>query len=104
MTMIKMMSAALLAVSMLAAPAMATEKAAQTAPFARPAIAAKAHIQPQAQVLIKTAKMRNANARMGHHRHHRQIHRHFHKRIGGHAIHPMSKLGIRHGAPSAHRG
>jgi hypothetical protein len=64
-TMLKTISAVLLATAVLAAPALAATPAKNTKP---PVIKA---VQMKASVL-------NANARMGHHHHHH--HRHFHRR------------------------
>jgi Ni/Co efflux regulator RcnB len=67
--MLKSISAALLAVSVLAAPAMAA------------GTSRTAHVRDIKAVQIK-ASVRNAHAEMGrHHHHHRHFHRHhFHKR------------------------
>jgi hypothetical protein len=83
-TMLKTISAALLAVSVLAAPAFAagTGKRAQA-----PVIKA---------VQVKTSVL-NANAKMG--RHH-----HFHKRMGALKTHQFSKVTIKHATPAIKRG
>ncbi len=87
--MFKTISAALLAVSVLAAPAMA---AAPTSPA--PVIKAT---QAKHSVL-------NANAKMGRH-HHRHLRRHHaHKRIGALKKHPFSKVTTKHGVPATKRG
>lgn len=88
--MLKTISAALLAVSVLAAPAMAAGSG-RTAQA--PAIKT-AHVKPSVQ---------NANAKMGHHGKH--FHHHsFHKRMGALKTHKFSKLTIKHVAPAAKRG
>jgi hypothetical protein len=88
-TMFKTISAAVLAVSILAAPAMAagTGKTAQA-----PVIKA---VQVKASVL-------NANARMDHHRHFR--HHRFHKRMGVLKTQHFSKVTIKHVVPATKRG
>jgi hypothetical protein len=86
-TMFKTISAAVLAVSVLAAPAMAAGRT------------------PHAPA-IKTAQhsVLNANAKMGrhHHKHHR--HHHAHKRIGMLKKHQFSKVTIKHATPATKRG
>jgi hypothetical protein len=86
--MLKTISAALLAISVLAAPAMAagTGKTAQA-----PVIKA---------VQVKTSVL-NANARMGgrHHRHHR-----FHKHMGALKTHQFAKVTVKHVTPATKRG
>jgi hypothetical protein len=90
-TMLKTISAALLAVSVLAAPVLA----------ATPNNTTKAPI-------IKTERVKpsvlNANARMDshhvrHHRHHR-----FHERIGALKMHKSSKVAVKHVTHTAKRG
>jgi hypothetical protein len=87
--MLKTISAALLAVSVLAAPAFAgTVKATQA-----PVVKAE---QVKPSVL-------NANARMGrHHRHFR--HHRFHRRIGALKTHQFAKVTAKHIVPAAKRG
>ena len=90
-TMLKTISAALLAVSVLAAPAMATGTG-KTAPA--PVIKA---------VQVKTSVL-NANARMEH-RHHRHFRHHrFHKRMGALKTQQFSKVTIKHVVPATKRG
>jgi hypothetical protein len=95
--MLKTISAALLAVSVIAAPALAASsgKTAET-PKTTQAPAAKA-----AQVKPSVA---NANAKMGRHdvkhaRHHRA-----HKKVSALKTHKMSKITIKHAAPATKRG
>jgi hypothetical protein len=88
--MLKTISAALLAVSVLAAPAMA----AGLAKTARaPAIKTEQTKQVKPSVL-------NANAKMGHH------HRHFrhHKHMGALKTHQSSKVTSKHVLPATKRG
>jgi hypothetical protein len=89
--MLKTISAALLAVSVLAAPAMAAGRT------------------PHAPA-IKTAQVKhsvlNANAEMGRHhdKHHRHHHDYAHKRIGTLKQHQFSKITIQHATPVTKRG
>jgi hypothetical protein len=91
-SMLKTISAVLLAVSVLAAPAFAgTVKAVQA-----PVIKAEQVKQVKPSVL-------NANAKMGrHHRHFR--HHRFHKRIGALKTHQFAKVSAKHIVPAAKRG
>src|SRR6476646_4598428 len=75
-TMLKTISAALIAVSMIAAPAFAGE-AVKTAPKAPAPVAKTAPVIKSEQL---PSKVLNANAKMGHHKHYR--HHHHHKHIG----------------------
>jgi hypothetical protein len=88
--MFKTISAALLAVSVLAAPAMAagTVKTTHTAAITT--------VQAKGSLL-------NANARMGHH-HYRHFHHRFHRRMGALKTHRFSKLTIKHVTPAIKRG
>ena len=95
--MLKAISAALVAVSVLAAPALAGTpgKTVQT-PVNKVTQAPVANA-PQAK-----AKLLNANAKVGvHHKHYRH-HRH-HKHIGLHKAH-AKHIAIKHVTPSAKRG
>jgi hypothetical protein len=82
--MLKTISAALLAVSMIAAPALA----AGTGKTAR----------------VPTAKTLNARAQMGHHHHKHYYHHHVrhHHHMG--AVKSHSKVSFRHAAPTAKHG
>jgi hypothetical protein len=92
--MLKTISAALLAVSVLAAPAMAASSG-KTAHA--PVIKAEQVKQVKPSVL-------DANARMGrHHQRHFRHHR-FHKRMGALKTHQFSKVTIKHVAPATKRG
>ena len=93
-TMLKTISTALLAVSVLAAPAMAAGqgKTAQT-----PVIKSEQTKQVKPSVL-------NAKASMGHHHQHLRHHR-FHKRMGALKTHQFSKkVTSRHVIPATKRG
>jgi hypothetical protein len=83
-TMFKTISAALLAVSVLATPALAGSPGKST------------HV-PVIKAERANAKVLNANARMGghHHKHYRHHHRH-HKHIGMLKLHGAPKLAIKH--------
>jgi hypothetical protein len=87
--MLKTISAALLAVSVLAAPALA---AGQGKTAHAPVIKAEQVKQVKPSVL-------NANAKMG--RHHRHIRHHrFHKHMGALKTHQFSKVAIKHVVPT----
>jgi hypothetical protein len=91
--MLKTISAALLAISVLAAPALAagSGKTAQA-----PAIKAEQVKQAKSSVL-------NANAKMNHHRKHFHHHR-SHERMGAFKTHQFSKVTHKHVAPATRRG
>ena len=98
--MLKTISAALLAVSVLAAPAMAasSDKTAQ-APATK-----SVQVKPSA-LNAKQAKPNalNANAKMGrHHRHH--SHHRAHKKMTALKTHQVSKATIKHVTPATKRG
>jgi hypothetical protein len=90
--MLKTISAALLAVSVLAAPALAASKE-KTAPA----------IKAEQAKPVKPA-LRNANAKMGrHHVRHARHHR-SHKHVAGLKAHKYSKAAIKHTGPATKRG
>jgi hypothetical protein len=91
--MLKTISAALLAVSVLAAPAMA---ASQTKTARAPAIKTEQTKQVKPSVL-------NANAGMGHHHRHFRHHR-FHKHMGALKTHQSTKVTSKHVLPATKRG
>lgn len=95
--MLKTISAALVAVSVLAAPALAGTpgKTAQT-PVNKTAQAPVVKAEPG------KARLLNANARMDNHHKHYRHHRH-HKHIGMHKTH-AKHIAIKHVTPSAKRG
>ena len=83
--MLKKISAALIAVSMLAAPAMAASTAStETAPITK-------SVTPVAKPHVK--KVRTASAKIGrhHHRHYSQLHR-SHKKVSASKINKTSKV------------
>ena len=118
--MFKTISAALLAVSVIAAPALAAtpDKAAQgttqgkatNAPIAKTTAApvtkteapvAKTTQAPVIKAEPSKSKLLNANAKMGQHKHYRH-HRH-HKHMGALKTHATAKVAIKH-VTSAKRG
>jgi hypothetical protein len=92
-TMLKTISAALLAVSVLAAPAFA---AGQSKTTQAPVIKAGQAKQVKPNLL-------NANARMGHHHEHFRHHR-FHRHMGALKPHQVSKVAIKHAGHATKRG
>jgi hypothetical protein len=96
--MLKTISAALLAVSVLAAPALAAtaNKTAQ-APVARTTAA------PVIKAEQSKSKLLNANARMGGHHRHYAHHRH-HKHMGALKTHASPKVATKHITSAAKRG
>ena len=107
--MLKTISAALLAISVLAAPAIAADAAKNTTKAAP--IAKTAQAPAVKSVKAKPAVM-NANARMG--RHHHRFHRHSHKHmtgkhvvgkhIGARKAHQSSKVSVKHVTHAVKRG
>jgi hypothetical protein len=92
--MLKTISAALLAVSVIAAPVLAAESAKTVqAPAAKSTAIKAATTKPSVM---------NANAKMG--RHHVKHHRHYrhHKKMG--ALKTHSKVGFKQAAPATKRG
>jgi hypothetical protein len=87
--MFKTISAALLAVSVLAAPAMAAGRTSHA-----PVIKA-AHVKHS---------VLNANAKMGRHHYKHVSHHHAHKRTVAFKKHPFAKVTIKHVAPATKRG
>jgi hypothetical protein len=105
MTMLKTISAALLAASVIAAPALAAGSGKSTeAPKTTQAPAAAdkaAQVKPTAQVKPNAF---NANAKMGRH-HVKQIRHHRgHKKMSAIKTHRVSKATIKHVAPATKRG
>ena len=90
--MLKTMSAALLAVSVLAAPALAAGQAKTT----------QAPVIKAEQVKKVKPGVLNANAKMSHHRHFR--HHRFHKHMGALKTHKFSKASVKHVTPATRRG
>jgi hypothetical protein len=98
-TMLKTISAALLAISVIAAPAMAAGTA-KTAPIAKTAQA------PAINAAKAKPAVMNANARMGkhHHRSHRHHAKHTVKHMGAIKAHKFSKVSGKHVTHAAKRG
>jgi hypothetical protein len=100
--MFKTISAALVAVSMLAAPVLAatpgkTENTAIKAPVTKTVQA------PVIKADSAKAKFLNANAHMGRHHRHHGHHRH-HKHMGALKTHAPAKFAVKHVTPSPKRG
>jgi hypothetical protein len=92
--MLKTISAALLAVSVITAPALAaTSGKSTTAP------AAKTTQAPVVKSEQTKSKMLNANARMGHHTKHVRHHRHY-KHMGVLKTHATPKVAVKPVAPA----
>jgi hypothetical protein len=99
-TMLKTISAALLAVSVLAAPALAAGQATNQATKTAQAPVIKAEHVKQTKPSVL-----NANARMGrHHVRHASYHRSHHKHIGALKAHKFSKVSTKHVTPAIKRG
>lgn len=103
--MFRTISAALVAVSVLAAPALAgaTGKSAQ-APVSKTAQtpANKATQPPVIKAEQGKTKALNAHAKMGRHHKHIRHHRH-HKHIGMHRTHAKPHVAVKHVTPTAKR-
>jgi hypothetical protein len=96
--MLKTISAALLAVSVLAAPALAAAGQGK-------ATQAPANKTEQVkQVQQAKPKALNANAKMGHHHARHVRHHSFHKHFGALKTQKLSKVSIKHVTPTAKRG
>jgi hypothetical protein len=96
--MFKTISAALLAVSVIAAPAMAASSDKTTQ-----APAAKTAQAPAAKTKQVKPSALNANARMGDHHKHFRHHR-SHKHMSALKTHKVSKVTIKHPGPATKRG
>jgi len=96
--MLKTISAALLAVSVLAAPALAAGSSKTTQAPATKA----AQVKPNKAAQVKPSAL-NANAKMGHHVRHFRHHL-AHKKMGAVKTHQVSKVTIKHAAPVTKRG
>ena len=101
--MLKKISAALIAVSMLAAPAMAASTSkTETAPITK-------SVAPAARLQVKPS-VRNANAKMGRHHHRHYSHYRSHKKMSvaktntASKTNKVSKLTIKHAGPATKRG
>jgi hypothetical protein len=97
-TMLKTISAALLAVSVLAAPALAAGSG-----KTNEATAVKTTHAPAVRAVQVKPSVLNANARMSHHHKHFRHHRH-HPRMGALKTHQFSKVTSKHITPATKRG
>jgi hypothetical protein len=98
--MLKTISAALLAVSVLAAPALAATSD-KTAPAP---VSKTVQVKPVNKAAQVKPSVLNANAHMGrHHARHFRHHR-FHKHIGALKTHQFSKVSIKHVGSATKRG
>jgi hypothetical protein len=103
-TMFKTISAALIAVSVLAAPALAAAPGKTTPNTAIKAPVTKTVQAPVIKADTAKSKFLNANARMGgHHHKHIRHHRH-HKHMGALKTHAAPKLAVKHVTPAPKRG
>jgi hypothetical protein len=91
--MLKIISATLLAVSVLAAPALA----------AGPAKTSNAPVIKAEQAKQVKPNVLNANAKMAHHQQHARHHR-AHKHVGALKTHQSSKVSIKHAGTATKRG
>ncbi len=92
--MLKTISAALLAVSVLAAPALAAGQAKTT----------QAPVIKAEQVKKVKPSVLNANARMGRHHVRHVSHHRTHKHMGALKTHKFSKASVKHVTPATKRG
>jgi hypothetical protein len=95
--MLKTISAALLAVSVLTLPALAAGQSKATQAPTNKTEQAK-------QVQQAKPKALNANAKMGHHHVRHARHQRFHKHMGALKTQKLSKASIKHVTPTAKRG
>jgi hypothetical protein len=103
-TMLKTISAALLAVSVLAAPALAATLD-KTAPAPVSKTVQVKPVNKAAQVKPVKPSLLNANAHMGRHHHVRHARHHgFHKHMGALKTHKFSKVSIKHVGSATKRG
>jgi len=100
-TMFKTISAALVAVSVLAAPVLAAAPGKTTQNTVKAPVT-KTVQAPVIKADAAKSKFRNANARMGRH-HHERYHRH-HKHMGVLKTHAAPKLAVKHVTPAPKRG
>jgi hypothetical protein len=91
--MLKTISAVLIAVSVLAAPALAAD----------PGKTTQAPVTKTEKTAQAKPSVRNANAKMGHHHSHHR-HHHSHKRMGALRTHKLTKVSTKHTMPAAKRG
>lgn len=105
--MFKIISAALLAVSVIAAPALAaTADKTAPAPITKTTQApvAKTTTAPVIKAEQSKSKLLNANARMGRHHHKHYAHHRNHKHMAAHKTHVSPKFATKHVTSPAKRG
>jgi hypothetical protein len=100
--MFKTISAALVAVSVLAAPVLAAAPGKTTQNTAIKAPVTKTVQAPVIKADTAKSKFLNANARMG--RHHQKHFRHHHQHMGALKTHAAPKLAVKHVTPAPKRG
>jgi len=106
-TMLKTISAALVAVSVLAAPALAGAPGKTAQAPANKTVQAtvnKATPAPVVKAEQGKSKLLNANARMDRHHHKHYRHHRHHKHIGVLKMHAKPHVAIKHVTPAAKRG
>jgi hypothetical protein len=101
--MLKTISAALLAVSVLAAPALAAGQATKQV-TSHATKTAQAPVIKAEQVKQTKPSALNANARMGRHHVRHASHHRFHKHYGALKSHKFSKVSTKHITPAIKRG
>jgi hypothetical protein len=101
--MLKTISAALLAVSVLAAPALAAGQATKQV-TSHATKTAQAPVIKAEQVKQTKPSALNANARMGRHHVRHASHHRFHKHYGALKSHKFSKVSTKHVTPAIKRG
>jgi hypothetical protein len=101
--MLKTISAALLAVSVLAAPALAAGQATKQV-TSQATKTAQAPVIKAEQVKQTKPSALNANARMGRHHVRHASHHRFHKHYGAMKSHKFSKVSTKHVTPAIKRG
>ncbi|MGZ5874847.1 MAG: His-rich protein BRANT [Bradyrhizobium sp.] len=104
--MLKTISAALLAVSVLAAPALAAGQATKqvTSHATKTAQAPVIKAEQVKQTKLTKPNALNANARMGRHHVRHASHHRFHKHYGALKSHKFSKVSTKHVTPAIKRG
>jgi hypothetical protein len=104
--MLKTISAALLAVSVLAAPALAAGQATKqvTSHATRTAQAPVIKAEQVKQTKLTKPSALNANSRMGRHHVRHASHHRFHKHYGALKSHKFSKVSTKHVTPAIKRG
>jgi hypothetical protein len=102
--MFKTISAALVAVSVLAAPVLAAAPGKVAPNTALKAPLSQTVQRPVIKADSAKSKFLNANAGMGHHHHNHIRHHRHHKHVGALKTHATPKLAVKHVTPSPKRG